>query len=72
MESTDVMSLDQLELAQDCETDIKVEIKEELEEYDDRLSSTDIGYMQNELSTEVNIEDIKTEIKNENDSGFED
>ncbi|XP_072398805.1 uncharacterized protein [Diabrotica undecimpunctata] len=51
--------------------DIKVEIKKELEEYDNGFSNADIQHMQSELSTEVDIieyfEDVKKE-KQEDDS----
>ncbi|XP_072398798.1 uncharacterized protein [Diabrotica undecimpunctata] len=49
--------------------DIKVEIKKELEEYDHGFSSEDVRYMQSELSTEVDIKDVKKETQ-DNDSGI--
>ncbi|CAG9841101.1 unnamed protein product [Diabrotica balteata] len=51
--------------------DIKVEIKKELEEYDNGVSGRDIQYMQSELSTEVDIIDVEDVKKEKQDhSGF--
>ncbi|XP_072399055.1 uncharacterized protein [Diabrotica undecimpunctata] len=49
------------------EMDIKIEIKKELEEYDNGFNSADVQYMQSQLSTEVDIKDVKKETK-DNDS----
>ncbi|XP_072399030.1 uncharacterized protein [Diabrotica undecimpunctata] len=51
------------------EMDIKIKIKKELEEFDNGFNSADVQYMQSQLSTEVDIKDVKKETQ-DNDSGF--
>ncbi|XP_072399028.1 uncharacterized protein [Diabrotica undecimpunctata] len=51
------------------EMDIKIKIKKELEEFDNGFNSADVQYMQSQLSTEVDIKDVKKETQ-DNDSGI--